>query len=166
MEQYWMSKRFDVKNLRMCIDNYEADELYIRQIGSHGGKVQVNESLAGRELDFKKNSSGLHMIVDKKEVFNFPLKIYDKGFSLAYERFIKKEGEYPRMVILGEGIDPYDPKLPEPTRSFLRTVLDDYLMEIYFKGRIELKFHSWWDKKSNWKHWVVDMPKEKGNSHK
>lgn len=163
MEQYWMPKRLDFKNLRLCLDNYPADFLYIRDCGGvredgkyHSqGRTKVNEKLEGRILDFKKDKSGLYILVDAVEVFHFPLKSYHKGFSLAYERIKPTDDGIGRMVVLSTGIDPYDPELPEPRRSFLRQVLDDHLLEIFFKGRINLKFHSWWEK-PHWKYWCVD----------
>jgi hypothetical protein len=153
MEQYWMPKKLDSHNLRRCLNNYEADSIYIRLVGSMGGTVKVNESLKGKKLDFEKNSSGLHMMIDGKDVFHFPLKDYDKGFSLAYERFELVEGGE-RMVLLGTGIDPYDPSLPEPRQTVLRHCLDDHLMEIFFTGRIPIKFHSWLEK-PDWKYWTI-----------
>ena len=150
-----MPQKLDFKNLRLCLDNYQADFLYIRLVGSAGGTVKVNESLEDKTLDFKKNKSGLHMLINSKEVFHFPLKHYDKGFSLAYERITPTEDGIGRMVCLSTGENPYDTNLPEPRRSFLRTVLDDHLMEIFFKGRINLKFHSWYEK-PHWKYWTVE----------
>ena len=159
MEQYWMPRKLDFKNLRMCLDLYPQDFLYIRLVGSRGGTVKVNTSLEGRSLDFKKNKSGLHLFVDKDEVFHFPLKNYEqnKGFSLAYERIRPTEDGIGSMVILSTGEDPYDMTLPEPRRSYLRHVLDDHLLEIFFTGRVDLKFHSWWEK-PYWKYWTVDKP--------
>jgi hypothetical protein len=154
MEQYWMPKESDFENLRYCLDNHEADSLFIRLVGSMGGTIKVNEDLDNRTLDFRKDSSGLYMLVDSEEVFHFPLKIYDRGFSIAYERIRPTEDGIGRRVILGHGEDPYDSDLPEPRRSFFRHVLDDHLMEIFFKGRIGLEFHSWWDE-PHWKNWTV-----------
>ena len=155
MEQYWMPKRLDFKNLRLCLDNYSADFLYIRLVGSMGGTVKINENLKDRALDFIKNESGLYLLIDLMEVFHFPLKDYQKGFSLAYERVEPTKDGVGRMVMLSHGVDPYDPGLPEPRRSLLRIVLDQHLMEIFFNGRVNLKFHSWWDKPA-WKFWTVD----------
>lgn len=36
MEQYLMPKKLDFRNLRSCLDNYDADHLYIRLVGSKG----------------------------------------------------------------------------------------------------------------------------------
>ncbi len=158
MEQYWMPKELDFENLRLCLNNYTAVSLFIRDCGgvrengkySCQGMAKVREDLGGKNLDFKKDESGLRMFVDSDEVFHFPLNNYSKGFSLAYER-IESDG---RIVILSYGKDPYDSNLPEPKNSILRTVLDDHLMEISFKGRVNLKFHSWW-KKPHWKYWAI-----------
>lgn len=149
-----MPKRLDFRNLRLCLDNYSPILLYIRLVGSMGGTVKVDESLENRTLDFRKNKSGLYLRIDSNEVFHFPLKDYQKGFSLAYERIELTEDGIGRMVMLSTGIDPYDQKLPEPRKSTLRTVLDDHLMEIDFEGRVNLKFHSWWIK-PHWKYWTI-----------
>jgi len=146
-----MPKEFGFENLRLCLDEYSADFLFIRLMGSMGGDVKVKEKLGDRVLDFRNDKSGLYMLIDSDEVFRFPLNSYDKGFSLAYER-IGPDGS---MVMLSHGIDPYDSDLPEPEMSTLRAVLDSHLMEIYFKGRIDIKFHSWWNK-PHWKYWTIN----------
>jgi hypothetical protein len=159
MEQYQMPKELDSENLRFCLDNYEATFLFIRLVGSMGGTIKIDESLENRTLDFRKDKSGLYMLIDSSEVFHFPLKNYYKGFSLAYERIEPTENGIGRRVVLGTGIDPYDPELPEPRSSFLRNVLDYHLMEIFFQGRINIKFHSWWNE-PHWKYWTVDKPSQ------
>ncbi|MFC1740977.1 hypothetical protein ACFL3V_00385 [Nanoarchaeota archaeon] len=157
MEQYLVPRYKDFENLRTCLDNYTAEHLFIRLVGSVGGTVKVNENLDGRVLDFSRDDSGLHLLVDSSEVFHFPLEGYDseltKGFSVAYERYRMVDGGE-RMVMLGRGVDPYDPALPEPERSVLRHVLDDHLIEITFSGRVELEFDSWWQK-PHWKYWRI-----------
>ena len=165
MEQYWMPKALDFENLRYCLDNYETDSIFIRLVGSSGGTVKVYRSriddrhsidkpLDFQVLDFKKNNSGLHMIIDNSEVFQFPLKNYNdnyqKGFSIGYNRVDDKG----RKILLQRGIDPDDPELPTPIQSTFRTVIDNHLMEIDFKGKIPLEFHSWWDE-PHWKYWTV-----------
>jgi len=156
-----MPKEFDFENLRNCLDWYSASSIYIRDCGGireNGkydlrGMTKINENLENRKLDFEKDDSGLHLIIDSDKVFHFPLKNYYKGFSLAYDR-IEETG---KMIMLSHGVDPYDENLPEPRRSFLRTDLDDHLVEISFSGRINLKFHSWFDK-PHLKYWMVDRP--------
>ncbi|MBT4334359.1 hypothetical protein HOD61_00915 [archaeon] len=154
MEQYWIPKELDFENLRKCLDNYEADSIFVRLKGSSGGEVKLKEDLTGKVLDFKKDDSGLYLSINSEEVFHFPLKNYEvdrqKGFSLAYER-VRENGS---LVMLSRGIDPYDSELPEPKKSFLRHALDDHLFELYFKGRVDLEFHSWWDK-PHFKYWNI-----------
>ncbi len=155
-----MPKKLDFKNMRLCLDNYPAESLYVRLVGSKGGTVKLDEKLESRTLDFRRSSSGLYLLVDSAEVFHFPLKDYDKGFSLAYERIGKDAVGNEIMIMLGTGIDPDDEKLPEPRRSFLRNCWDDHLIEIYFKGRVKLKFHSWWQE-PHWKYWTIERPEDK-----
>ena len=153
-----MPKRLDAKNLRNCIRYYTPKSLFIRSVGSMGADVKVRENLHDKTLGFKKVKSGLHMLIGGTEVFCFSLKQeYLKGFSLEYERFEQTEDGVGRMVMLSAGVNPYDPNLPEPAQSFLRTVLDGHLMEISFVGRVHLRFHSWW-KEPHWKYWVVVKP--------
>jgi hypothetical protein len=174
MEQYWMPRKLDFKNLRACLDMHgqDADRLFVRLVGSMGGTHKVDEALMGRTLDFrkhpKKDGGGISLLVDGKEAFRFPLMDVDKGFSLAYERF--HEGgpnTFARMVMLSHGEDPYDPSLPEPTRSVLRQIWDDHLVEIHFSGRINLKFHSWWNKERTWKLWTIakERPAPRTDGH-
>ncbi|MEA3514766.1 MAG: hypothetical protein U9R34_04780 [Nanoarchaeota archaeon] len=42
MDQYWMPKELDFENLRLCLDNYQSDFLYIRLVGSMGGEVGID----------------------------------------------------------------------------------------------------------------------------
>ncbi len=161
-----MPKKLDFKSLRLCLDNYKPIFLFIRDCGGVRedgeyhvqGREKVSEDLTDKTFDFRKDSSGLHMIIDSEEVFHFPLEDYVKGFSLAYERVEPTEDGVGRMIMLSTGVDPYDPELPEPRKSTLRNILDKHLMEISFEGRVNIKFHSWW-KKPDWKYWTVDKPK-------
>ena len=150
MEEYNLSKGLDFENLRLCIDNHTPEKLHIRkyheieQDRNHyfRGMEKVNENLNNKKFDFKKDDNGLHMLVNSEEIFHFPLKIRNTNFSLGYERIEQIEKGMWRKVILKTGIDPYDQRFPEPKSSFLRSVIYDHLMEIFFKGRINLKFHS------------------------
>jgi hypothetical protein len=150
MEQYVMPGKMDAENLRTALDQYHAEHIYIRAIGSRGGTVKVNENLDKRTLDFHKDNSGLHLLIDTKEVFTFKEEADDKGFSLAYERITPDN----KLVMLSRGENPYDPTLPEPTHSILRHGLDFHLLEITFPGRVHLAFHSWWIE-PDWKYWKL-----------
>ncbi|MDE1970512.1 MAG: hypothetical protein KGI50_02965 [Patescibacteria group bacterium] len=155
-----MPKRLDVKNLQLCLGAYIPTHILIRLVGSAGGTVKVDQDLRGKTLRFRKDKTGLYLFIDAQEVFHFPLKDYQKGFSLGYERIEPTEDGVGRMIVLSREVDPYAPNLPEPRWSFLRIVLDNHLMEIFFEGRVNLKFHSWWVK-PRWKYWVIDGPDRK-----
>ena len=160
-----MPKEMDWENLRLCLDNYDVEGLYIRDCGgvredgkfSCQGRWKLTENLEGKKLDFRKDDSGLYFLIDSKEVFHFSLEDeYQKGFSLAYDRIRPTEEGVGRRVVLQTGIDPYDPALPEPTISTLRNIFDYHQTEITFKGRVHLKFNSWW-KEPHWKYWQIAL---------
>jgi hypothetical protein len=151
MDYYQMPKDLDFENLRYCLDNYKTNFILIASKFSAGGKIKVREELDSRILDFKKDDSGLSILIDKSEVFNFPLKYYQKGFSLAYERFHTEDGS---IHIPYNKTFPDDPSFPVPSRSILINVIDQHIMEIYFKGKIPLEFHSWWNEPHS-KYWNV-----------
>ena len=67
---------------------------------------KIGEDLKNRTLDFRKDESGLYMVVDSDELFHFPLEDYHKGFSLAYKRIEPTEDGIGRMVMLSHGIVP------------------------------------------------------------
>lgn len=164
MEQYFMPKESDFENLRLCLDNYLAESISIGDCGGFNpdgtyrlkGKTKISECLEGRFLDFKKDKSGLYIIIDSEEVFHFPLDDYGKGFSLEYERKESTGEGRERIVVLGRGTDPYDPELPKPRKSFLKNVFDDHLIEICFRGRVYLKEFSYWRENKFQKYWCVD----------
>jgi len=149
-----MPKELDFENLRLCLDRYQANHLYIRLKGSHGGGVKINEKIGSRTLDFRKDWTGLYFLIDSKEVFHFKLESYGKGFLIAYERFENVDG-IERIVVMSKNENPDDPTLPEPKYSVLRSVIDSHLLEIAFNGKMPIKFHSWWNKKAEWKYWTI-----------
>lgn len=151
-----MPRELDYENLRKCLDNYVAEHLFVRLVGSKGGTVKVSENLEGRMLDAKKYARGLGLVfsLDGTELFRGTALRDDKGFSLEYDR----EDENGRIIMLPTGIDPYDFRLPEPKRSVLRHVLSDHLVEISFQGMIPLRFHSYIHPDSrHWKYWCIDV---------
>ncbi|HYD03006.1 MAG TPA: hypothetical protein VEC16_01790 [Alphaproteobacteria bacterium] len=162
MEQYWMPRTKDFQNLRTALNNYECTNIFIRDIGSHGGKCRLNENLGDKKLTFKVHLKNkiLEFLIDSNKAYDLDLKSYytknQMGFSLAYER-IRPDNS---IVMLSQGIDPYDKELPEPKSSTLRQCIDEKLLEITFKGRVHLEFYSWWQKKKDLKYWKVVLPKK------
>lgn len=167
MEQYWMRKPKDLKNLKTCLDNYKPSQLYIRDCGGSNpdgsyriqGMTKVKEGLVGKVLSFEVKKDKLVTLIDDKEVFVFnDFKKRQKGWSLAYER-TEQTPEGPRTVMLGTGINPYSKFLPEPDNSILRGLIDNHLMEITFPGRVELAFDGWFFK-PHWKYWKISNDKQ------
>lgn len=157
MEQYHIPKKLDFENLKICLNNYECEHLFIRYVGSQGGDTKVREDLNGRKLDFKKSQDKLEFLIDSKKIYDFDLEQYHKSlmsFTLAYNRKYS-DG---KIVMLNTLIDPYDKSLPEPHSSKLRHCFEsnniNHLIEITFKGRVNLKFHSWKDK-PHFKYWTI-----------
>jgi hypothetical protein len=159
MEQYYLFKKMDKENLRLCLDNYVAERIYIRDCGGYTdgeyrirGKSKVDESLIDKVFDFSWNDS-LKFFIGDKEVYCSELNDYnlkdESGFTLAYERIMNG-----KLVMLGKGGDPYDVNLPEPNNSTLRQIIDGDLIEITFKGRVNLEFISWLQK-PYWGYWKV-----------
>ncbi len=84
-----MPKTSDQRNLRLCLDNYPIDRLFIRQIGSMGGEVKVNEILKGRKLDFKMRKSGLSLTSTLWKYFVFHLSLIARDFLLPTNGFVR-----------------------------------------------------------------------------
>ena len=159
MEQYELAQETVYKDLKYCLKNYKAKSIFIRLVGFRGGTIKVNETIENKTLNIKKVPKGLSILIGGSKVFLYKQdKTWGQSFSLAYERI--KDGRYGKLVVmLPEGINPEDPNLPPVNTSFFRSVNFDHLLEIYFEGKIPLKFHSWWDKEKNWKYWRVARKK-------
>jgi len=145
-------------DIQHCLKNYPAERIFIRLVGSMGGTRKVNELLEKRKLSVKRVRGGLSILIDSSEVFLFDQsKWWRRRFTLAYERDPNITGIIP---CLQTGINPDNPNLPPVNTSFFRSCNYDPLLEIYFKGKIPLKFHSWWDKEQKLKYWCVDRNKK------
>ena len=139
----YVAIKLDFENLRYCLDNYTAEFLFISLKGSYGGMTKYRKEISKNNLDFEKKASSLKMYVDDIKVFTFPLKNYDKGFNIEYERRDKNGRSINIQDILD---DPDRTDLPKVNKSIFKIVLDKYLMEIDFQGKIKLEKHSWYDK--------------------
>lgn len=157
MEQYELAPKIAYGDIRFCLKVLEPEKIFIRNRGSHGGQVQLNENLLNRALNIQRIGQGLSIEIDGSEVFLFELDNLGKRFSLAYERVNKDNSR----VCLSTGINPNDPNLPEPVYSFFRSANRHYLFELFFPGKIPLQYHSMFDKEAGWKHWKVDRKKLK-----
>jgi hypothetical protein len=154
MEQYELVLDKVYENIQYCLKNYKAKRIFIRLVGSMGGTKKVNEDLENRTFDIKQVFDGLSILIDGSEVFKFEQEgDWGKSFSLGYKRDPDETGV---ISALSTGINPDDPNLPPVNTSFFRSCNYYHLLEIYFEGKIPLKFHSHWNKKAGWKYWCVD----------
>ncbi|MBW2966900.1 hypothetical protein KY362_00280 [Candidatus Woesearchaeota archaeon] len=157
MEQYELAPRRRYGDLVHCVREMEPAWLYIRNVGSRGGRVLVNEDLEGKVLGVKRSPDAYVLSIDDSEVFRYLLtQTWDRRLSLGYYRYPDETG---RIPMLSTGYDPYDVRLPPVETSVFRTAnMSGHYMEIRFSGQIPLKFHSWW-KEPHWKWWCVEREK-------
>lgn len=133
-----MRKNKDFEHLRYCLNNCKPDYFFVRMIGSCGGAVKVREKLENKIFDFEKKLSGLSFFVNTRNVIKFPLRDYEKGFSVEPQPMDRN--------ILGK-FRSGTPKMHRDNiilNSFvLRSVFDNHLAEIYFKGNVSLETDGW-----------------------
>jgi hypothetical protein len=153
MEQYEISPRTCNKVIQAAIQYFEPEFLFVRWVGSEGGKIEVAERLQGKRLDVRHLKSGFEFLIDGVSRFLFkfstspalPRCTLGKRWSFAYERFAKRGAVdviwtastgYPYLGAIYTGPD--DPRLPEPRSTVLRSVNDTHLAELTFKGKIPI----------------------------
>jgi len=137
MEQYYFSSSVYYRNVRKALNNFRAKRIFIRWVGSLGGKTVICENLDGKTLDIKKVKSGLSIIIDGAQRFLYEFsrdKVWGRSFAIEY--FRGKE------ICLPMGINPNNETLPLVRESILRGSNRTHLMEITFKGKIPLRIYS------------------------
>ena len=137
MQQYLMPRELDYQNVRKCLDNYVPTKIYLRLMASMGGTVKVDETLEGRTLDILEVDDNWSFLIDGSEVIRLSPRETRWGVSMAYE---VTDGN--GCKVYSTTIAPDDPAFPEAQESVLRYDLEWHLLEITFKGRIPLQFHS------------------------
>lgn len=156
MEQYEIAKTRYYGDIGFCLQNFKPERIFIRPIGSreHEVKSRLDENLTNKKLNLRKVKEGLMIVIDDSEVFLFNQnKEWGHKFSVAYERFPNDKGVIP---MLSTGINPDDTTLPPVRISSFRCANYDHMLYLDFKGKIPLKFHSWYDQDKIWKYWQVD----------
>lgn len=144
-----------MRDLIYCVNEFEPKRLLIREVGSMGGKIEVNEELKGRVLGIKRLNTGLAISLDKVHVFLYEQDSnWGNKFAISYGR--APDSRTGIVPVLSTGINPDDSSLPEVLVSTIRGGNYRHLLELDFKGKIPLKFYSWFDKKAGWKNWCVD----------
>jgi len=145
MSQFLMRKEKDSKNLRKVIEKYTPLWFNARPFSLGNSKIVVSYDLQDKKFDFI-FSNGLKFLSDKDLIF-LPLKNYDCGFKMEYRDgggiFNPPEGRR----INPNYLHPNDKQMPKVYQSVLINVIDYLLIEISFKGKIELEF----DGENYWK---------------
>jgi len=132
MEQYELNPETIYGDMLHCLKNYEAINLFVRLRGSVGGDIKIDENLERKTLAVDEVLEGLSFLVDGKKIYvHEEDDFWKRRFSLAYDT-------------------------EDKPISVFRSANGNYLLEITFKGKIPLKFHSWMDEEAGWKYWVVD----------
>lgn len=126
-----MQKEKDFEHLQYALDNYQALRLVISPFSLGNSKLCLAEDLENKILKFSLEDDGLRLFTDK-ELMHFPLKMQNYGFKLEYR-------ESNDMRIYPYFNNPNDPQMPMPAKSVFRSVIDDSLLEIAFKGKILLE---------------------------
>ena len=133
MTQYLMKKEKDFLNLRYALDNYESFGFHVSPFSLGNRTKSIHENLENKILDFSlNNSDNLRFFIDNRELIELSLGERNyHGFKLEYQdskgmRLLPQD-QYPNNLI------------KEPDISAFRSVIDDYLVEIKFKGKILLK---------------------------
>jgi hypothetical protein len=127
-----MNQEKAFENLQYALDNYKALKFKVSPFSLGHETKHLFKNLEGKTLTFQKNKGGLTFFINKKEIINLPFKKYNHGFRLEYQD--EKE-----CRIYHNYNNPNDPEMPLPAQSAFRTILDDLLLEIYFKGKILLE---------------------------
>ena len=133
MTQYLMKKDKDFKNLRYALDNYNSLRFNLSPFSLGYKTKSFHENLEGKTLDFNvdNNSNNLKFYINKKETIGLSLGEGDYGFKLEYQ-------DSKGMRLLPQVQFPNNLE-KEPDLSAFRGIIDDYLVEIEFKGKILLK---------------------------
>lgn len=138
MEQYEIAPEIFLETLERAFCLYKPEHIFIRQIGSQGGKTMVRVDLKGKRLDVKKVCGGFNFLVNRKVVFFWKTtqkhnRISGKNWSLAYERQYAN-GEF-HYASCGYNNPDY-PNLPKVTKTTFRAVNENYFAVITFDDKI------------------------------
>jgi hypothetical protein len=174
MEQYEIPPRLCNKVIQTALKYFEPEYLFIRWVGSLGGKTEVAEELEGKKLNVHYSKIGFEFFINNVSRFLFkfstspaiPKYVWGKQWAFAYQRFTKSKSGSPIDVIWvaatgypypGEiYTDPDDPRLPKVRSTVLRCANATHLVEITFKGEIPIiktgtKISGIWD------YYTIDM---------
>lgn len=123
-----------VSVLKEALQKYKTEYINIRPFSLGYETTTKRENLEGKILSYQTNNN-LELYIGKKLFHTFPLKKQgDKGFSFEYQ-----DGKNMRLEQIYSEHSPEVFSKEDVKTTALRLVIDDLLLEIYFKGKIELE---------------------------
>ncbi|MBU6500305.1 MAG: hypothetical protein KGJ89_00540 [Patescibacteria group bacterium] len=139
MEQYEIAPKIFLETVKCALSLRKPEYIFIRQVGSAGGKTIVSIELRNKNLSLQKTRGGIKIIVNKKEIFFWRTSrslLSGKQWSIAYERW--DENNRLHHAVTGYE-NPDDNALPRIVKTFLRAVSSDrHYGEIRFNGKISI----------------------------
>ena len=131
MTQYLLRKDKEAKELLYALDNYSCVGILIRafSLGNRQDMIPININLENKHLDFIVSKNWDFYVNNKKIISITPDK--NEIFKLEYQdhRNIRLVPDFP---------DPNDSRMMIPAYSTFRNVVDNYLLEVHFNGKIPL----------------------------
>lgn len=129
----------DAENIRKALSMYTPIYIFIRDCGTKDrfkGLTKVSLPLENKKFHIRFGNT-LDVMVDDEVVWCGEFNdSYFKGFSCAYERVDAKGvmyfPPYPHDT-------PNNPTYPHVQTSMLRNIIDNHLIEVTFKEKIELE---------------------------
>ncbi len=164
MEQYEIPTGRYLKNIQKALRRFWVERVYIRFVGSQGGKVVISEDMKGKKLAISRGKNGLDIKIDGEKVFFYEITtsgdiVFGNRWSIAYERFDNAgrphhaHTGYPNPYAPYTGPD--DPDLPEVKKTILRSCNLNYLIEIIFSEKIPIKNVGLIPGYNDWYNWEI-----------
>ncbi len=147
-------KEEDKSNISIALNHYTAIDLLIRPFSLSYNKMSIFSEIIDNKLNFQLTEDDLNLTLNEVVKFHFDNEDYPTGFKIEYERYLDETRWYKP-----EYLHPNLEGLPEPKFSKLRNVIDGYLIEISFEGRVkiaEIEPHS--DKHVTNNYWRLIVP--------
>jgi hypothetical protein len=128
-----LNPKNELKDLEKALTKYKLFKIKVMPRNRDFNHKVITENLENKILNFtEEEEEGLTFYIDNKKFFNFSLEKNHHNFRIEYQN--EKESR-----LWNENYSPEDPKLPKPTYSTLRKILDEFELAIYFKGKIKIE---------------------------
>lgn len=126
-----MKQEKDFEHLEYALDNYKPLSLHISPFSLGNKEKSFHKNLEEKTLNFDFNEKELKFYINKEEIINLSQEKNYHGFKLEYQ-------DSRGMRLLPQDQHPNN-LIKEPDISAFRGIIEDYLVEIKFKGKILLK---------------------------